>query len=186
MANNLTCQSKIYITVYCQAFVLSNHYSRACFDNFIPTFLASNTQNQTNFHAKIPRSFFGFLCKDMCYLSYNANVNIIISDLQQKICRGKIPEKIWLDFKHFIKQKIDLEFVSFSSGQSLCTSFILMADISFNFSPFALMQIWSGNQSFFWLRCFWQKFRSSNELWNFWFLIFWEKLTYCINFCKSN
>ena len=101
-------QSKIYITIYCQAFVLSNHYSRACFDNFIPTFLASNTQNKTYFHAKIPRSFFGFPCKDMCYYWFPT-----------KICRGKIPEKIWLDIKHFIKQKIYLEFVSFLSGQSL-------------------------------------------------------------------
>ena len=65
-------------------FVLLNHYLRACFDNLIPTFLALNTQNQTYFHAKIPRSFFGFPCKDMCYLSYNANVNIIIINFHQK------------------------------------------------------------------------------------------------------
>ena len=70
-------------------FELLNHYLRACFDNLIPTFLASNTQNQTYFHAKIPRSFFGFACKDMCYLSYNANVNIIISDFQQKYVEVK-------------------------------------------------------------------------------------------------
>ena len=70
-------------------FVLSNHYLRACFDNLIPTFLASNTQNQTYFHAKIPRSFFGFPCKDMCYLSYIANVNIIIIDFHQKYAEVK-------------------------------------------------------------------------------------------------
>ena len=70
-------------------FELLNHYLRACFDNLIPTFLTSNTQNQTYFHAKIPRSFFGFPCKDMCYLSYNANVNIIISDFQKKYLEVK-------------------------------------------------------------------------------------------------
>ena len=85
----LNDQSKIYITICCQAFVLLNHYSRACFDNFIPTFLASNTQNQTHFHAQIPRSFFWFPCKDMCYLSYNANFTIIISDFQQKYVEVK-------------------------------------------------------------------------------------------------
>ena len=56
---------------------------------FFPTSLASNTQNQTYFYAKIPRSFFGFPCKDMCYLSYIANVNIIIIDFHQKYAEVK-------------------------------------------------------------------------------------------------
>ena len=36
-----------------------------------------------------------------------------------KICRGKIPEKIWLNIKHFIKRKIKIKIVSFLSRQSL-------------------------------------------------------------------
>ena len=70
-------------------FELLNHYLRACFYDLIPTFLASNTLNQTYFHAQIPRSFFGFQCIDMCYLSYNANFNIIISDFHQKYVKVK-------------------------------------------------------------------------------------------------
>ena len=36
-----------------------------------------------------------------------------------KICRGKIPEKIWLNIKHFIERRIKIEIVSFLSRQSL-------------------------------------------------------------------
>ena len=70
-------------------FELLNHYLRACFDNLIPTFLESNIQNQTYFHAKIPSSFFGIPYKDMCYMFYNANVNIIMIDFHQKYAEVK-------------------------------------------------------------------------------------------------
>ena len=39
--------------------------------------------------------------------------------LSTKICRGKIPEKIWLNIKHFIKRKIKIKIVSFFSRRSL-------------------------------------------------------------------
>ena len=38
---------------------------------------------------------------------------------QQKIFRGKTHEKIWLNIKHFIIQKNEVKFVSFSSEESL-------------------------------------------------------------------
>ena len=82
-------RSKMYISIYCQAFWVIKSLFKACFNNLIPTFLASNTQNQTYFHVKKPSSFFGFPCKDMFYLSYDANVNIIIIDFHQKYVEVK-------------------------------------------------------------------------------------------------
>ena len=52
-------QSKIYISICCQAFWFIIHYLRACFDNLPPTFWASNTQNQTYFMPKYRGHFFG-------------------------------------------------------------------------------------------------------------------------------
>ena len=45
--------------------------------------------NQTVFHAKKPKSTFGCSCKDMCYLPYNANVVLLISEFQQKYVEVK-------------------------------------------------------------------------------------------------
>ena len=51
--------------------------------------MTENTQNEIVFHAKIPKSTFGCPCKDMCYLSYNANVVILIGVFQQKYAEVK-------------------------------------------------------------------------------------------------
>ena len=51
----------------------------------------------------------------------NFNLRSPDSDSVRRIsnCYCKIPEKILLNIKHFIIQKIEVEFVSFSSEESL-------------------------------------------------------------------
>ena len=55
----------------------------------------------------------------MCHLYYNANVTIIISDSQQKICSVKSHEKIWWYYKNFINEKIKIKSVRFVSNKTL-------------------------------------------------------------------
>jgi hypothetical protein len=76
-------------------FELWNCYFRSSFDMLSPPFVAKNTQNQTAFHAKIPRSIFEFPWKVMCYLLYNANVVINISYFQLKYAEVKSLIRSW-------------------------------------------------------------------------------------------
>ena len=59
-------RSKMYISICCQAFSVVKLFYIACFDMLIPIFMAKTTQKQSVFHTKIPKSTFGFFCKDQC------------------------------------------------------------------------------------------------------------------------
>ena len=82
-------KSKIYIIICCQAFWVVKLLFETKFWYNLPTFVTENTQNEIVFHAKIPKSTFGCPCKDMCYLSYNANIVILIRCFQQKYAEVK-------------------------------------------------------------------------------------------------
>ena len=82
-------KSKICIIIYCRALWVVKLLFDTKFWYNLPTFVTENTQNQIVFHAKIPKSTFGCPCKDMCYLSYNANVVILIGVFQQKYAEVK-------------------------------------------------------------------------------------------------
>ena len=62
----LQYRSKIYISIWCQAFWVVKLFLIASFDILIPIFVAKTTQNQSVFHTKIPKSTFEFFCKDQC------------------------------------------------------------------------------------------------------------------------
>ena len=59
-------RSNIYNSICCQAFWVVKLFFDGKFDILIPTFVAKTTQNQSVFHTKIPKSTFGFFCKDHC------------------------------------------------------------------------------------------------------------------------
>ena len=63
LANNPTRCIPAYAAKH---FELSNSFLIASFDMLIPIFVAKTTQNQSVFHTKIPKSTFGFFCKDQC------------------------------------------------------------------------------------------------------------------------
>ena len=67
--------------------------------------MTENTQNEIVFHAKIPKSTFGCPCKDMCYLSYNANVVILIGVFQQKYAEVKSLRKSGWTSNILLKEK---------------------------------------------------------------------------------
>jgi hypothetical protein len=51
---------------------------------------------------------------------------ILCTFMHTTVCRGKIPEKIWLNIKHFIKRKIKIKIVSFLSRQSLLGAIFIL------------------------------------------------------------
>ena len=100
-------------------FELWNYYFRSSFDMLSPPFVAKNTQNQTAFHAKIPRSIFEFPCKVMCYLLYNANVVINISYFQLKYAEVKSLIRSWRLSKILLYKTLEGKLSVFFSEQSL-------------------------------------------------------------------
>ena len=76
-------RSKIYISICCQAFWVV----KSLFDN---KFCGLEHSKSDCFSwQSIPKSTFGFPCKDICCLLYNANIVKDISDLQQKYVKVK-------------------------------------------------------------------------------------------------
>ena len=75
--------------------------------------MTENTQNEIVFHAKIPKSTFGCPCKDMCYLSYNANVVILIGVFQQKYAEVKSLRRSGWISNILLKEKLNLKLAVF-------------------------------------------------------------------------
>ena len=90
-------QAEVIIIICCQAFWFVKLLFETKFWYNLPTFVTENTQNEIVFHAKIPKSTFGCPCKNMCYLSYNANVVILIGFFQQKYAEVKsLKRSCWI------------------------------------------------------------------------------------------
>ena len=82
-------KSKIYIIICCQAFWVVKFLFESKFWYGYTYFCDLKHSKSDCFHAKILKSTFGCPCKDMCYLSYNANVVILIRGFQQKYVEVK-------------------------------------------------------------------------------------------------
>ena len=95
--------------IYCQAFWVVKLLFETKFWYNLPTFVTENTQNEIVFHAKIPKSTFGCPCKDMCYLSYNANVVILIGVFQQKYAEVKSLRRSGWTSNILLKEKSKFE-----------------------------------------------------------------------------
>ena len=76
-------------------------------------------------------SSFVLFVTEFSYHMYRKNAVLNGKQKQMK----PLPEKVWLDMKYSIKQIIDLDFVSFSSGQSLVTSKTYV----FTYQPFVYL-----------------------------------------------
>ena len=99
---NLQDRSKIYISMFCQAFWVvkllfySNvlyDYSYFCSKNHSKSVCFSHQNTEVNFWVLLQRSVLLIVYCQCCYNYWWFST---------KICISKIPEKLWLNIKHFI------------------------------------------------------------------------------------